>query len=193
MFSMRYSAGGVTSITPHQSIDHDALQSASTDRTIGDIVTTVRTLLLAVGCDWDYYNTHTAAANWTKRVDSQTFGADSTTQFWHERVANSGTYPSGNFATAGSDQYMAILVALEVTVGSILDQEGFRFRNDDGDEVNASWAASENTNLTAAAGTKRVRVQLDNTGDPAAITPQWEYRHKPSGGAFGPWNRIPLS
>ena len=115
MFSMRYSAGGVTSITPHQSIDHDTLQSASTDRTIGNIVTTVRTLLLAVGCDWDYYRTHTAAANWTKRVDSQTFGTDSTTQFWHERIANSGTYPSGNFATAGSDQYIAILVALEVT------------------------------------------------------------------------------
>ena len=75
-------------------------------------------------------------------------------------------------------------------VAGTLDQFAFRFVNDDDVEASATFAAAENANLTAAVGTKRVRAQLNHTGDPDAITPQWEYRHKPSGGAFGSWAKI---
>lgn len=119
VFSVRYSPGGVTSITPQANQGHDAKQTSSTNRTITNIVTSTRTLMIAAGADWNYYCTHTAAANWTKRVDSQTFGEDSTTQFFYDRIANAGTYPSGNYGSADpTDVYLALIVALEIEEAS---------------------------------------------------------------------------
>jgi hypothetical protein len=43
----------------------------------------------------------------------------------------------------------------------------------------ATWAANQDTNLTAVAGTKRLRFILNATGDPSPIIPQFEYRYKP--------------
>jgi hypothetical protein len=58
-----------------------------------------------------------------------------------------------------------------------LDQEGFRFRNDDGDEAGATWKEAQDTNLTAAKSVNtRLRVILDATGDPATAQYQLEYR-----------------
>jgi hypothetical protein len=82
----------------------------------------------------------------------------------------------------------------DVTVSSYtgvsIEQEGYRFRNDDGSESGATWDGSQDTNKTGAAGTSRLRFILNATGDPAAITPQFEYRRKPSGGSWGSWNKI---
>jgi hypothetical protein len=56
-----------------------------------------------------------------------------------------------------------------------LDQEGFRFRNDDGDEDAASFAAGQDTNLTAPLDTNlRVRFIVNAIGDPAATQYQLE-------------------
>jgi hypothetical protein len=47
-------------------------------------------------------------------------------------------------------------------------QEGFRWRNDDGSETTATWAAAQDTNASLALATNtRLRVVLDATGDPA--------------------------
>lgn len=54
----------------------------------------------------------------------------------------------------------------------------------------ASWAAAENAALTAPAGTKRLRVQVNHTGDPSSVTPTFAWRLKPSGGSYGPIRRI---
>lgn len=114
MISHRWS-GGVTSATPTHTSGHTALQSTSTNRTVPDVTTTARTLILAFGSDWDYYRTHTAATNWTKILDSQTKGTDSTTMFLHARIADAGTYPNGNYATASAtDQYFAGIAAFAV-------------------------------------------------------------------------------
>jgi len=72
----------------------------------------------------------------------------------------------------------------------LLAQTAIRWRIDDEDEDHATWAAAENAGLSAAAGTKRLRVQVNHTGDPAAITPKWQYRRKPSGGAWGDWTTV---
>jgi hypothetical protein len=118
MFSWRMSPGSITAISPvngSSSYDGTLPASTTTNRTAPNIVTTARCLLLAVGADWDFYYNHTAATNWTKRVDCDTFGDNTTTQFVHERIADAGTYPSGNFATSSSaDYYMSILVAIEI-------------------------------------------------------------------------------
>jgi hypothetical protein len=55
-------------------------------------------------------------------------------------------------------------------------QEGFRWRNDDGDEDGATWKAAQDTNTTlAVASTARLRTLLDTTaGD--TVTPTLSYR-----------------
>lgn len=56
-----------------------------------------------------------------------------------------------------------------------VEQEGFRWRNDDGSESAATWKASQDTDITEAAGVARLRVLLNGDGDPAAATYQLEY------------------
>ena len=79
----------------------------------------------------------------------------------------------------GADEYFSI------------EQEGFRFRNDDGSESAATWKANQDTNITLAADTAfRLRCLLKATGNPDSINAQAEARVKPSGGAFGAWGKI---
>jgi len=47
-----------------------------------------------------------------------------------------------------------------------LDQEGFRFRNDDGSETTATWRAAQDTNVSVAEGVNvRLRLLINTTGD----------------------------
>lgn len=63
------------------------------------------------------------------------------------------------------------------SAATALEQEGFRFRNDDGSETTATWAAVQDTNISAASGTRRrLRVLLNATGDPAAGQYQLEVK-----------------
>jgi hypothetical protein len=107
---------------------------------------------------------------------------------------NDATYPfqddidgqdRGGAAAAwdiGADEYVS---------AASIEQEGFRFRNDDGSESAATWKANQDTNITLAADTPfRLRKLLNATGDPASIGSQLEYRYKPSGGAFGSWGKV---
>jgi hypothetical protein len=72
-----------------------------------------------------------------------------------------------------------------------LDQEGFRFRNDDGSESAATWMADQDTNVMLAADTTaRLRVLINTSLDPGSKNYQLEYRYKPSGGAFGSWTKV---
>lgn len=50
-----------------------------------------------------------------------------------------------------------------------LEQEGFRFRNDDGDETTATWKAAQDTDINAAPlDIIRLRILTDADGDPAS-------------------------
>lgn len=58
-----------------------------------------------------------------------------------------------------------------------LDQSHFRFRNDDGSETTATWAAAEDTNVTIAALTPtRLRVEIAATNNPASKAYKLQYR-----------------
>jgi len=79
----------------------------------------------------------------------------------------------------------------QAAAAASIEQEGFRFRNDDGSESAATWKASQDTNITLAADTAfRLRFLLKATGNPDSIDAQAEARVKPSGGAFGSWEKI---
>jgi hypothetical protein len=59
----------------------------------------------------------------------------------------------------------------------LLEQEGFRWRNDDADEDSATWKANQDTNVTLVGGDKaRVRFAIDGTADNAPKQPQLEFR-----------------
>lgn len=62
------------------------------------------------------------------------------------------------------------------TIGGVtIEQEGFRWRNDDGNETTATWNGSQDANLTAPAGnTQRLRFVLNTTGDANAMQIQIE-------------------
>lgn len=58
-----------------------------------------------------------------------------------------------------------------------LEQEGFRFRADDGDEDGATWLASQDTDISRAADTNtRLRMLLNGTDDPGSAQYQLEWR-----------------
>lgn len=58
-----------------------------------------------------------------------------------------------------------------------LEQEGFRWRDDDGSESTATWLDSQDTNITRATATNtRLRVLVDGTNDPATSPYQLEYK-----------------
>ncbi len=59
-----------------------------------------------------------------------------------------------------------------------VEQEGFRWRNDDGTEATASWKASQDTNGLTVARAERVRLRaiLDATGDPLPDGAKLQYR-----------------
>lgn len=55
--------------------------------------------------------------------------------------------------------------------------EIFRFRNDDGSETTATWASSENGNLSLAPGAKiRIRMRVNTVGDFPSMTPQLDFQ-----------------
>lgn len=77
-------------------------------------------------------------------------------------------------------------------IPAVLDQFGYRFRNDDGSETTATWAENQNALAALLAGSKiRVRIGVDFDSaypEPAAF--QLEYRHKPAGGVFSGWGKV---
>lgn len=69
-------------------------------------------------------------------------------------------------------------IAVEVRgINATLEQEGYRWRADDGSESAASWLASQDSNITRPADTNtRLRMLLDTTADASANQYQLEYK-----------------
>jgi hypothetical protein len=59
--------------------------------------------------------------------------------------------------------------AVPAAAPATLTQTHFRWRNDDGSETTATWAAAEDTNVSIALATNtRLRAQVKTTGDAPA-------------------------
>ena len=81
------------------------------------------------------------------------------------------------------------LVVTSLPVSISVEQEGFRFRNDDGSESAATWKAAQDVDASIAIDERfRLRFLLNATGDPAAQSYQLEYRKV--GAAL--WTRVPI-
>lgn len=99
-------------------------------------------------------------------------GSTSTTVDWVDVLAT-GTGFGGS-----------VLAAVEITEVSSAstDQEGFRFGEDDANEASHTWTGAQDTNITAVAGAKLLRVLVDATDDPASAAYTLRAQKNGSGG-----------
>lgn len=79
--------------------------------------------------------------------------------------------------TTATEQWGAVTVALRPAVLATYEQEGFRWRDDDGSESGASWLANQDTDVSRAdETTTRLRVLTDVTGDAPSEGATLQYR-----------------
>jgi hypothetical protein len=79
--------------------------------------------------------------------------------------------------TSQTSKMKAILLGIASLESYSLEQEGARFRNDDGNETAATWAAAQDANVTAPAGTNlRLRLLANATGDPPSQAYRLDYK-----------------
>lgn len=90
-------------------------------------------------------------------------------------AAAGGSGTDTNTASASGDGW-SWLLAYKSEPPSY-DQTRYRFRNDDGNESTATWAASENTTISLSKNTpKRLRVQVQTTGNAPSASYKLQYR-----------------
>lgn len=85
---------------------------------------------------------------------------------------------TNNFAptSAAADDFCASVISFKAALAT-LTQEGYRWRDDDGNETTASWLAAQDTSVTRARGTNtRLRILIDATLDPDSQSFQLEVR-----------------
>jgi len=109
----------------------------------------------------------------TGSVSDGIFGA-----LWYKAFTSSQV---GITATAALDnqQWIIDILAFKsvAAAGVTLEQEGFRARNDDGNEAAATWLADQDVNITRAKNLNtRLRMLLNAAGDPPANAYRIEVR-----------------
>jgi concanavalin A-like lectin/glucanase superfamily protein len=76
-------------------------------------------------------------------------------------------------------------------VSATLEQEGYRFRNADGDEAGASWMTAQDTPISVARNTPfRLRVLANAVGDPPNQPYTLKVRKQGSGGNWNTINKL---
>lgn len=81
-------------------------------------------------------------------------------------------------ATSGSEPQLVV----DYTVTATIEQEGFRWRNDDGNETTATWAAAQDTDITAPVdSTRRIRLVINTTNDADPAQFRLEYKKDTDG------------
>jgi hypothetical protein len=109
-----------------------------------------------------------------------TKGSDDTFQDWSEYRILTGRAGVGMTAAfvGGAGAWNLVIGTFKTpSAVATLEQEGFRFRNDDGSETTATFMAAQDTTVTLAPSvTKRIRVLVNATGDPASQTFKLQYR-----------------
>lgn len=106
----------------------------------------------------------------------------------YELETGSSAESPGASGSSNDDWIIVSAAFLEASAASV-DQEGFRFRNDDGSETTATWAASQDTNVTKPLSANlRLRMLMNATGDPAATA--YTLYHQKNGA--GGYTKVPL-
>ena len=123
-------------------------------------------------------------ASWSNLNSQAGFDSFTSVAVQDRFVTSTGAYGITFTTTATPAGAVAVATFKEA---STLQQEGYRFRADDGSESGATWLANQDTNISRGKNTNtRLRVILNATGDPASQQYQLEGRVKGGGGSWVP-------
>lgn len=101
---------------------------------------------------------------------------------WQTTKVSSNTLKLNQIDAAPSAYKGFVVTMATAAASATLDQEGFRWRDDDGSETSASWLAAQDVNITRDPGEiTRLRIIVDASGDPPDQAYQLEYRIKNTG------------
>jgi hypothetical protein len=121
-------------------------------------------------CFWgrDGTATITPGGGQTQRTEKESIGGKACGSI--DTIAGSGTNSFSWTLGATASSWGVFCVPFNPAPPSFsLEQEGSRFRADDGDEDAATWLAAQDTDITRAKDTNtRLRLLIDATGDPPA-------------------------
>lgn len=120
--------------------------------------------------------TATADTGWTELNEATNFegaGYGSQSQ-WR---SDNDTTVGPSWSVGGYSRGIALEIKAAGAPAATLTQARFRWRNDDGSETTATWAAAEDTPISLAKNTPvRLRVEIGATGDPASAAYKLQYR-----------------
>lgn len=130
--------------------------------------------------------------------------ATSGTQIWSQRSVDISALGVSHASTAirivvviatnwnadyGLDEFE---VVGDLVATSIIEQEGFRFRDDDGNEATANWSQLQDVDDTIGQEENfRLRILLDATDDPDSQ--QFTIEYKETSDAASEWRAVPLT
>jgi hypothetical protein len=124
-----------------------------------------------------------AAPNFNTPTGTERHDVVSTGTAYHAIAAQeqtaSGSSTSPSWATLDdtTDGWGTFAFAVNAASSATADQEGARFGNDDGAEAAHTWAAAQDTDITAPAGqTQTVNLIVNTTGTLGAKTFKLQYR-----------------
>lgn len=140
---------------------YSANDGASGDMVHTSITTTVaETFLIAWGMV-DAITSFTPPSGFTERTDGVFSTSSTNTQ------AAAGASGSVSTTAGTSVDWVTFFVAVAAGSSATLDQEGFAWGDDDGNEATHT-IGTQDTNYTGVVGTKILRTIVDTTGDQAA-------------------------
>jgi len=122
---------------------------------------------------------------WTELYDVSLADGDQCTQTQVRSGSTSTTIAWDDVNTASGDLTYTIALAFEVKAAATgaVEQEGFRWGDDDDAEADHTWAADQDANITAPLDENvLLRVLLNGTDDPASAAYTLRYQKNGSGG-----------
>ena len=131
-------------------------------------------------CATDASGSNTVSSTSQTSVNLNNSGS---TCFGSDRAAGASTVTHTWTFGGASTAKLMIGFSVDAAPTATADQEGFRFRNDDGSETSATWAASQDTDKTAPLATNlRLRMLVNATLDLASAAFTLRYQKNGAGG-----------
>lgn len=182
MIVMEFSWGGTTGASDGATSGYHTNSSATTH--VSDALTPSTAADLSVGLFFnnDAQSGFTDSGGYTAYYPGSLYLSAA----W--KVLSSSSSNQAQAATASGITSYVHQALFKPDTGLGIDQDGFRFRNDDGSETTATWAAAQNGTMTAGTMVnRRLRFLLQATADPAASQFRLEYRKS----GTTPWRTVP--
>ncbi len=143
------------------------------------------------GGDGGTHTISTGGVDWTKgdQVDSDGGSGEGCQLSWYTHTqTTAGAMPALSVDTVVSDGGLLVQLAIKPKAGDP-EQEGYRWRNDDGSESTATWLAAQDTDISRGKlSTTRLRVLVNNVGP--GRTDQFSLQYRRVGDADSEWEDV---